>query len=154
VERRFHIPYHDETSEISWCDSSLRTWLNEVFIEEAFTEEEQSRILPTALPNYPNPDHGTEGCEDTTDRVFLLDVQEASKYFPTADSRMAFPTEAVRGKGIISVHDNCLWRLRTAGRTRAHAVIVLTTGEYDYCGLNVNYSLACIRPAMWIKKAD
>jgi len=51
-----------------------------------------------------------------------------------------------------TVHDNVLWRLRTPGRTKGHAVVVLTTGEYDYCGLNVSYDLACIRPAMWVKK--
>lgn len=147
-----NVPYHNSAEAIDWEDSDLRRWLNGEFMEAAFSEDERARILPVDLSNYANPDHGTSSGPGTTDSVFLLDVQETNRYFPTAEERVALPTELVKGKGIISVHDNVLWRLRTSGRDEEHAVIVLTTGEYDYCGLNVNYDLAAIRPAMWVAK--
>ena len=80
----------------------------------------------------------------------VLSVREQE--LQAAQDRVAEPSEAVKEDGIILLHDNCLWRLRTSGRTEKHAVVVLTTGEYDYCGLNVSYELACIRPAMWVAK--
>lgn len=149
-----NVPYQNASGDTDWADSDLRAWLNGPFIEAAFSESERSRIVPVTLANESNPDHGTAGGADTTDRVFLLDVQQVNRYFPTAESRLALPTEAVRDGGVLTVHDNCLWRLRTPGRSGHHAVVVLTTGEYDYCGLNVSYDLAGIRPAMWIAKPD
>lgn len=147
-----NVPYQDEAADTSWADSDLRAWLNGAFLEETFTDDERERIQLVTVRNAANPDHGTDGGEDTVDRVFLLDVQETNRYFPTPGDRLALPSEAARQEGIITVHDNCLWRLRTPGRSQHHAVVVLTTGEYDYCGLNVAYSLACVRPAMWVAK--
>ena len=147
-----NVPYNDEESEVTWADSSIRAWLNSEFMEQAFSQEERAKIVPVTLENVANPDHGTSTGENTLDSVFLLDVQEVGKYFPDVQDRVAEPSEAVKEDGIILLHDNCLWRLRTSGRTEKHAVVVLTTGEYDYCGLNVSYELACIRPAMWVAK--
>ena len=145
-----NVPYQDEKEDTSWEESDVRRWLNSTFLDTAFTAEEKERILLTTNSNEDNPDHGTEGGGDTEDYVFLLDVQETNKYFPNAEDRIIAPTKTAEKSGVMLVHDNSLWRLRTPGRTKGHAVVVLTTGEYDYCGLNVSYDLACIRPAMWV----
>jgi tetratricopeptide (TPR) repeat protein len=70
--------------ETSWGGSRIRTWLNEDFYEEAFTEAEKSRILETRVANGTSPiDH------DTFDLVFLLSSAEAIQYFADNADRIA-----------------------------------------------------------------
>ena len=147
-----NVPYNDSDEDVGWTDSYIRSWLNHDFLTSAFSTDEQAVIQETVISNDANPDHGTGRESDTTDRIFLLDVQESSRYFPTADERKGTPTASLLEEDILTLHDNCLWRLRTTGRTQKHAVVVLSTGEYDYCGLNDTYTLAGLRPAMWVAK--
>ena len=38
-------PYNTERTDITWSESSIRSWLNSTFLMEAFTAEEQARLL-------------------------------------------------------------------------------------------------------------
>ena len=62
---------------ITWAESDLRKWLNEKFIKDSFNAKEQSLILNTNLNNPANPDFRTKGGDKTTDRIFLLSLEEA-----------------------------------------------------------------------------
>lgn len=53
-----------------WKDSSLRTWLNDTFIKETFTEKEQAAIISKS-----------DGGGDSPDRVSLLSVTEVENDF-------------------------------------------------------------------------
>ena len=48
------VPYNDGNTETTWEDSTLRSWMNSDFLETAFTPEEQSAILVTAVSNGPD----------------------------------------------------------------------------------------------------
>ena len=45
------IPYHKEDIDITWEKCFLHTWLNDDFLQTAFTAEEQEIILETDVDN-------------------------------------------------------------------------------------------------------
>lgn len=75
-----------------WEFSTMRRWLNgyksseeggydyssKGFIVRAFTPEEQEAILTTTVVNADNPEFGTEGGNDTQDKIFLLSYDEVT----------------------------------------------------------------------------
>ena len=73
--------YHEEWEAVTWEHCSLRKWLNGAYFNETFSEEEKAAIIETRLTNADNPQYGTRGGNDTTDRIFLLSIEEAEKYF-------------------------------------------------------------------------
>ena len=75
------IRYNEEYEEVTWETCSLRQWLNEVFYNNAFSSKEQSFILKTNLENEDILHGGTEGGNDTADKVFCLSVSEILHYF-------------------------------------------------------------------------
>lgn len=68
-------PFTDDIKKVTWETSSLRTWLNEEFIN-SFSTEQQNQILAT--------DTGS-----TDDKIFLLSVNEIIKL----DETVRFKTE-------------------------------------------------------------
>ena len=74
-------PYNVVDEEITWENCSLRTWLNNDFLNIAFSPEEQSLIQATTLSNPDNTYFGIDGGNDTVDRVFCLSVDEALQYY-------------------------------------------------------------------------
>lgn len=79
-------PYNTSADPITWEECSLRAWLNSSFIDSAFSEIERVRILDTNVVNNDDPVNGTEGGNDTVDKVFLLSSDEAIKYFDMAQT--------------------------------------------------------------------
>lgn len=89
------------TYGVNWSNCSLRTWLNGEFLNTAFTDAEQKRIQSSDL-NTPDVlveafDESVEmldryvlpGGGDTTDKVFLLSMDECEKYLPQDAQRTA-----------------------------------------------------------------
>ena len=77
--------YHEEQASVTWETCGVRAWLNGEFLSEAFTDEESSAIVTTHLNNPDNPTYETPGGNDTDDRVFLLSVDEVSRFFPLTE---------------------------------------------------------------------
>ncbi len=73
--------YHEAGGDITWENCTLRSWLNREFYNMAFSEEEQAAIVNTNVVNEDNPYCGTEGGNDTTDKVWLLSLGEMERYF-------------------------------------------------------------------------
>ena len=48
-------PYNEEYEDVTWETCTLRKWLNEDFLDAAFTEEEKKRICLTKVKNPDNP---------------------------------------------------------------------------------------------------
>ena len=71
-------PYHTKREHVTWEDCSLRKWLQTEFLEEAFTEEERSLIVPTR--NWTHYE-GKAGIL-TEDTVFILSLEEAVLLMP------------------------------------------------------------------------
>ena len=76
-----YLSHDDSGSSGIWKDSLLRTWLNSVFINNAFTENEKAAVMDTELENLPNSKYGKNdqhGKYYTTDQVFALSESEVS----------------------------------------------------------------------------
>lgn len=71
-------PYHSGSSlKITWEDSDIRQWLQKDFLETAFTEEEKGIILDSQVHTEANMWSEEPGGNDTTDKIYLLSIEEA-----------------------------------------------------------------------------
>lgn len=129
-----------------WRGSYVRAWLNEGFLNNAFSETEASNVQETLCKNGWDDFDETK---DTMDRVFLLSPDEVERYMPIKKDRQTIATDyALDDKKVYEQNDGyCDWWLRTIAHT------------FDYKGEYVeSYGFICdhtttssmgIRPAMW-----
>lgn len=144
--------FQEEYEETSWAGCSMRRWLNTIFLQQAFRETERARILRSLVQAHPNPRYRTERKAPSVDKVFLLSILEARKYFDTDADRMCRPTPfAAENAGKNSmVRNYCWWWLRTSGFREERAAIVELTGNVLPRGARVNDTTVAVRPALWV----
>ncbi|GHU64986.1 hypothetical protein AGMMS49983_11940 [Clostridia bacterium] len=80
--------YNPDDFTTTWAECSLRAWLNDDFLKD-FDAKAVGQILDTAVKNDDNPEYGTLGGADTTDKVFLLSIDEVNKYFASDEDMVA-----------------------------------------------------------------
>lgn len=145
------IPYNNECKDVTWATSTLRRWLNEDFIDTAFTEDEQSRIVLSNIHNPYNPGFSTEGCENTDDKVFALSADEVKKYSSSDGDLSASVSYFAASKQYEQHHDTYNnWWLRTSGISHKCAATMSDDGG-SLWGYDVDCDYVCIRPAMWVE---
>lgn len=144
-------PYSTNPKDVSWETCTLRSWLNKTFYETAFVPEEQNNIMDSLVTAVSNPYYETPAGNDTTDKVFLLSIDETNLYF-TDDN-----TGACQGTPYCYAQDaykadngNCWWWLRSPGLDTASAAIVDGDGDVRSYGRDVSHVDSAIRPTMWI----
>ena len=139
-------PYNDFHVDITWEDCTLRKWLNEDFID-SFSEAQQANIELTNVENTDNPVYGTDGGNDTIDKVFLLSIDEVTDYFPDKKSRIAR-------------YDNntAWWWLRTPGvdnNIGYYTAVVYSNGDIIDTGYYIDRpSRIGVRPALWLNMQE
>ena len=107
----------------TWETSSIRTWLNKTFLESAFTPKEREGIIISSIENKKNKYYGTKGGNNTQDKVFLLSIDEAGKYFKKNSDREAeFTPYAARYIKDETILDS--WWLRSPGFNSESAAFV------------------------------
>ena len=151
-------PYHADEVDVTWETCTLRTWLNSVFLNTAFSADEQNAIVLTDVDNSKAQGYSgwsTDGGNNTQDRLFLLSYAEAWKYFADDNARMCAPTDYAVKQGVQTSASNKAdgratgwWWLRSPGREQICAALVLDGGALSY-GLVVDVRVA-VRPALWI----
>lgn len=143
--------YNSSSKNVTWETCSLRKWLNETFLNDAFSLEEQNSIIDYTVIADSNPRYSTSPGKNTTDKVFLLSINEVNKYFSSNSARQCQGTEYCYEQGANKAKNgNCWWRLRTPGRYSNHAAIVSYDGSILNDGYNVKYDYDAVRPALWI----
>ena len=150
------VPFHKDYVSVGWEDSSLRSWLNDSFLNTAFDEEEQDIILMTKVDNSAsqgNKKWGTKSNGTTNDKIFLLSYAEVDQYFGDEKSRICKPTEFAvsRGADIRKQNDGTesgWWWLRSPGERNHHAAFVNFDGKVYSNAVGNDY--LSVRPAMWI----
>ena len=144
--------YNTEWVDITWENCSLRKWMNDTFLNNAFSAEEQAQIQNTTVSADKNPEYNTNPGNATTDKVFLLSITEAEKYFSSDNARQCKPIKyaVANGAYVNSNNGNCWWWLRSPGDSQNYAAIASSDGSVDYCGYYVNRNDGAVRPAMWI----
>ena len=139
--------YNTVSEPVTWETSTIRSWLNgyeassnqqnmdyrnKNFMDSAFTQVQQGGILTSSLTNADNIKYGTEGGNDTSDKIFLLSESEvctdaAKSYgFVSRDTiydeaRKCKSSTYSKAMGTWSQTDlsyyagNCWWWLRSPG---------------------------------------
>ena len=144
-----YIPYNEEEKSVTWENCSLRKWMNDDFYNIAFSSNEQKEIALVTNVNPDNPNFGTNGGNDTQDRIFALSIDEAKKYFPSDKSRIAYTTEYAHSKGEDYENGAEVWWLRSPGNYGYYARYVGSAGDAKY-GMKVNHNGVAVRPAFWL----
>ena len=150
--------YHGTSTDIIWEKCDLRKWLNHEFLNTAFNETERSLIGDTKCSADQNPRYSTSPGNATTDKIFLLSIPEAEKYFKSNEDRKAAPTAYAKKQGAYT-NDKyktaageacCWWWLRSPGYYSNRAARVSIDGSVRYSGDGVIDDTDCVRPALWI----
>jgi len=85
-------PYNTEDENVTWEISSIRKWLNAEFMQEVFNTVEKELITEIKVKNTDNKKYKTKGGKDTQDKIFLLSIEEAEKFFTSDKARACVPT--------------------------------------------------------------
>mgnify|MGYP004521191327 FL=1 len=143
---------NENNESVTWETSTLRQWLNSCFINEAFTDEEKALICDTYLQNPDKPEYGTDGGNDTTDKVFLLSIDETSKYLSDKIVRKAEATDYAKDKGIFVSEENgkSWWWMRSPGSDDLCASCMGNDGFAHGDGQMIEDRTCGVRPAMWV----
>ncbi len=143
--------YNSSYSSVTWETSSLRNWLNGTFLNTAFSTEEQNRIVSSTVTADKNPSYSTSPGNNTTDKVFLLSISEANRYFSSDSARQCRGTAYCYARGAYKGgNGNCWWWLRSPGNISSSAAYVYNDGSVLDGGINVNSDNRAVRPALWI----
>ncbi len=143
------LPFNASYEDMTWENCTLREWLNRTFLDSAFNANEKSVIDLTSVTADENPEYDKDPGNDTTEKIFLLSVTEANKYFSSDSARQCRPTAFAIANGIYET-DKCWWWLRTPGIFQASATNVRGDGTVDCASYDVDRDGLAIRPAMWI----
>ena len=150
--------YNTQYTDVTWETCSLRKWLNSTFFLSAFSTDEQKMIQETKVTEDDNPSYFTSFGNDTADKVFLLSITEAEKYFSSDEDRKCVPTAyAIEQSAYTSSNytkggkATCWWWLRSPGYYSHNAAYVRRGGGIYYFGGGVHSSTGCMRPALWIE---
>ena len=142
--------YNEEITSVYWSHCTLRKWLNNDFINSAFTGAEKARISTVTVSADKNPRYSTDPGNATQDKVFLVSIPEANKYFGNIFERQCKPTKYAKENGAKANGDgNCSWWLRTPGMYLTCATHVTCVGEV-YDGASFVSDLNAVRPAIWV----
>ena len=172
--------YSNASARVTWETCTMRSWLNgydssvnrhgtdyssKNFINTAFTLSERSAIKTTEVVNDDNINYGTDGGNNTSDKIFLLSESEVYnsstalsygfiKNSSTHDeARRCKSSTYAKATGVHSDTDtsyigDCDWWLRSPGGNPSRAARVFRGGYVNYIGYLVHFGLIAVRPAL------
>lgn len=155
--------YEEEFEEyfMTWENCSLRKWLNTTFLNDAFSPKDQEKILEVTNKTVDNAKYGVPGGADTSDKVFLLSLEEVNRYFMPDDyfsTGICTVTKYARARGVeVTREGACKWWLRTPGLqeySRApQATYVDSRGQVNLFGYDMRFNFIGVRPAIMINRS-
>lgn len=173
--------YNTTDADVTWAGCTVRSWLNgydssvntygidysnKNFINTAFRSSERSAIKTTEVINDDNIIYGTEGCYNTSDKIFLLSENEVCnsstalpygfvKSLSTDDeARRCKSSTYAKAMGVMSCSqsqylENCFWWLRSPGVIDEAAGVDYDGSAYDhYSGIGADFTGIAVRPAL------
>lgn len=108
-------------------------------ISKMFWKNLHTLFYTLKVTNADNKEYGIPGGNDTTDKIFLLSIDEVNKYFPSNNER----------KATLPSGTSCCWWLRSPGSLRDSVARVYTVGVITDQFAVCDYETA-VRPALWI----
>jgi len=153
IERR---EYHGKRESITWEQCDLRRYLNSTFYN-SFSTEDRVRIAQTKIRNPYNPWFGTNGGNETADKIFILSLDEVVKYFGDSGLMRNRPGYRIWIDDLynsvriaVDSDGSALWWLRSPGGTSNFAAHVDSDGNVRVDGNIVNNFTGGVRPALWL----
>lgn len=172
--------YHTVYESVTWETSTIRSWLNgygagsnkqsvdytqKNFIGSAFTVSERAAIADSPLENADNIDYGTEGGNNTTDKIFLLSESDVwntdtakahgfvKDYSTYDEARRCQSSAYAKAMGMDSSTStayagNGWWWLRSPGYPGIHAMLVNGGGWVVRYGGGVDADRGGVRSAL------
>lgn len=173
--------YNEEYVGITWENSTLRSWLNgygassnkygkefstDNFSSTAFDAGEQSAVIETSVINENNLQMGTNGGNNTKDKVFLLSESEVytdnatafgfhSDYNTKDVARLSGSSTYAKAMGAVIYRKISSWSLRSVGCLQNRSLSVGIDGTVDARGgVRVDSIDGGIRPALHLNLAS
>ena len=134
-------------TDAQWIDTYISEWLNDDFLEEAFSEDEQASIFNTQV----GEDEGTV----VYNKIFLLSADDLDSYLE-ASWRVANATVYAQSRGAYVFDDDGAtnWWLRDALNVSSDSESFFLTVYYDGTlndqGYEATKSSIAVRPALWL----
>lgn len=171
-------PYNSITGDVTWETCTIRSWLNgygadkndcgmdytkDNFLNNAFNTSEQTAIFEWEIANRDNTDYNTYGGNNTTDRVYLLSLDETGNvnygfdadFNKKAASRKLKISEYAKTFSVyMDTNSNGCWWLRSPGRDNNYASNTHFTGVVVLSGDYVNITNRAVRPALHINLSE
>jgi len=166
--------FHDTAEDVTWATSDIRHYLNGEFFDN-FSVADSARISETTLVNNDNQWFLVPGGADTTDKIFLLSIEEVVQHF--GDSGMfesgIDPNErtqgfifdpdifGIYGWGIHDQYSNARiaaneagevlwWWLRSPGMSTHNVAGVFYEGYLLLNNILATSITGGVRPALWL----
>ena len=167
--------YHDKKETITWEQCEIRHYLNTSFLEN-FSPTDKERILSTDNINADNPWYKSSGGNRTSDRVFLLSLDEVVRLYFGDSSRLLDNPKQNQRYWFDRKDDNNIkrialfmgsrwwWWTRTPGKNNKVAVYIHGDGNIGIQGNGISKTSfnslhhitksneGGLRPSIWIKK--
>lgn len=141
---------------IYWKHSSIGGYINSSFLAD-FTAEEKDMLVKTLItsdkhPDKPETDQGSE----TENKLFLLSVDEAKKYFADDKDRICYASKfVIEYEGLKAQSDSrCDWWLRTAYDNWSNGALIANVDPNGYINVSSHRARLGLRPACWVQLAE
>jgi len=151
--------YNNQYLPITWETSFARHYLNGEYLLR-FSPAERSRIRETLVVNDNNPWFGTNGGNDTIDRIFILSIAEVVEYFgdsgqldnsELSDWWWGIYDEYNSARVATDIDGLYAWTwLRSRGNRPALAAGVDGVGAISISGTGVSNTAGRVRPVLWL----
>ena len=144
--------YHSKSGTVTWETSTIRQYLNNEFLSRCFDIKEQKLIQTTSVKTNDNVLTEVSGGKDTSDRLFLLSIDEVKMMFNSDQARKCHVTESAKNNGAFADANTGTgwWWLRTPGEKDIYAAYVSADGVIVKGGCYTGSSRGLLRPAMWV----
>ena len=143
MDKQAYGENEDKQGYITWEESSLRAWLNEKFMNRAFSDEEKEKINITELVNQGN---------NTSDKIFLLSAAEVEDTLDGKKYGFLLNPETKQCKTNSFLKTKVgFWWLRSPQESDGSsfaAEVNNNEGQVTWYGIHVYYRNDGVRPAL------
>ena len=138
---------YDEQGKSNFTQSSIKNWLNDDFYKDAFTKEQQDKILDTTLSG------------NQKAKVFLLTEDEVSAYYPEDVLRIARATNYAMnqdndGEKLSTRNNNIAGYWLMTSENTEDTPYVSNTGKIVKTGEKADANHIGVRPCIWVTEKE
>ena len=180
-----NMPFHTETGDTNWDECYLRHWLNvdneyePGFYYTAFNDSEKNDIQWTTIETSVDKKVDSDGILETSDYLYLLNADEAKKYFDKKSERIAKVSPRLKKEAddgddededndddnneeeseddanakpsVSEYSDGIFWWLRSQGKENDLIQCVGAEGYIADQGFLAQQAGFGVRPVMWVR---